>query len=1079
MRRVLLIFIPILLVLAASAQNDATAATSLTQTFEIRGTATSGKTPLPGVTITATNTLTGKKIATSTDAQGNFVLQPPARGRWVIKADFPAFAAVTKEAVINPSTPSARVDLDLVLLSRVPKTTDQVALQQTLAGVMNNRGAQSLSLTGTGMQGDGSTSDMPTDAPAMASSADAMNESVSFAGSSGRTQDFGSHVDDIRDRIEEMRARGELGQGGDMMMMGGGPGGGPGNVVIIAGPGGGGGPGMPRMRIGRGNLNRPHGSIFYSAGNSIFDAAPYSLSGTAADKPEYSSNRFGGTIGGPLPKFIDPSQKTFTFLNIFGTRSSNPYQVFSHVPTALERSGDFSQTLLSNGQSVQIYDPNTGTVGNKISNIDPIASGLLNYIPLPNQPGLQNYRFSDSAENNSVNIGFRIMRSFGSGASAGPRRGPFGRNNINFGLNYTNSDSDQLRPFQTVRGTSKSTGWNVNGGYTKSFGKWTNQLRVSYNRNKIDITNLYAGITDIEGGLGITGVSQNPQDWGLPSLAFANYSGLSDVSPVLRTDNNIMLGDTVMWRRGKHNIRFGGDYRRQLTNLKSNTNPRGSFTFTGLATSINGATGTGYDFADFLLGIPQQTSIQYSPNQYSFASNGWNFFFMDDWRVAANLSVNVGLRYEYTGPFTEAHNQLVNLDPSSGFTGVVPVQPGQSSPNNGVYPNSLVNPDRNNWAPRIGIAWKPMDKTVVRAGYGINYNLAQYRSIVQQLAFQPPFSFTQTNVLSPSTPLSLANGFPAATEGITNNYGIDVNYGLGYVQMWNLNIQRELKGNFMLNVGYTGSKGTGLDIVRAPNRGPEGLRIEGVQPFLWESSEGSSILHAGNVRLRRRFTKGVSFGATYTFSKSIDNASSIGGGATVVAQNDLDLAAERGLSSFDQRHRFTGDFMIGLPFGDGRKWLSHPGMLRTVFGDWNWNGSFNIASGFPFTARILGSYSDVSRGTNGTLRADYTGAPISLDSRSVQQWFNTAAFVLPATGQFGNAGRNTIVGPSTVTFNMSLGKEIQLREMMGLEIRADATNIFNTPQFTSIDTVVNSPTFGQVVGVGSTRRIQLSARYRF
>jgi hypothetical protein len=650
---------------------------------------------------------------------------------------------------------------------------------------------------------------------------------------------------------------------------------------------------------------------------------------------------------------------------------------------------------------------------------------------------------------------------------------------VNVGLNYNDNSSDQFRPFPSVQGKLHNNGLNTNAGHTFSKGKWTNNLRINFNRNRTDTRNLYSGATDIEGLLGISGVSQNPLDWGLPGLSFSNFSSLSDVNPVARSDRTFQVSDNVIWRHGKHNVHFGADFRHLWTDLSSNTNPRGTFTFTGLATSLSGQQGTGYDFADFLLGIPQQTSIQYSPNKYSFAENGWDLYMNDDWRVSGSLTLNIGLRYEFLSPFTEANNQLVNLDAATNFTAVTPVEPGQSGPFHGVFPASLVKPDRNNWAPRIGFAWKAFNKTVVRGGYGINYNLGQYRGIVQQLAFQPPFSFTQTNLLSSTTPLTLLNGFPISTDAVTNNYGIDPNYRLGYVQMWNLNVQRELPWNFMLNVGYTGSKGTALDIVRAPNRGPDGLRIPDVQPFLWESSQGSSILHAGNVRLRRRFTKGMAFGATYTFSKSIDNASSIGGGATVVAQNDLDLAAERGLSSFDQRHKFTGDFTFDMPFGEGRHWLNRASALEHILGSWELSGSFNIASGFPNTARVLGNFADVARGTNGTLRANYTGAPISIGDASVLQWFNTAAFLVPAPGQFGDAGRNTIIGPSLMSINMALSKSFQFKDTMGMEVRAEANNIFNMAQFTSIDTVVNSPTFGQVIGAGAPRRIQLSLRYRF
>jgi hypothetical protein len=500
--------------------------------------------------------------------------------------------------------------------------------------------------------------------------------------------------------------------------------------------------------------------------------------------------------------------------------------------------------------------------------------------------------------------------------------------------------------------------------------------------------------------------------------------------------------------------------------------------FTGLATSINGAVGTGYDLADFLSGVPQQTSIQYSPSRYSFSANGYDAYINDDWRLAASLTVDLGLRYEYIGPYTETNNRIVNLDVAPGFTAASPVQPGQVGPYSGPFPASLVNPDRNNWAPRIGIAWKPLKNTVIRAGYGINYNLGQYRNVVQQLAFQPPFSFTQTNVLSATTPLTIQNGFPISTDTVTNNYGIDLNYRLAYVQMWNLSIQHELKWNIILNIGYTGTKGTGLDIVGAPNRGPSGLLIPGVQAFLWESSQGDSTMNAGIVRIRKRFTNGVSFGATYTYSKSLDDASSIGGGATVVAQNENDLSAERGLSSFNQTHRLVGDFVLDLPFGEGRKWITHGGATEKLFGAWQMSGSFSIATGFPFTARVLGNFLNVSQGVNGTLRA-VTGQSIQIADPTVLQWFNTGAFALPPTGQFGDARRNTIVGPAAINFNMALSKTFQLKDAMGLEVRAEASNVFNTPQFTLIDTTINSPTFGQVIGVGASRHIQFSARYRF
>jgi hypothetical protein len=423
----------------------------------------------------------------------------------------------------------------------------------------------------------------------------------------------------------------------------------------------------------------------------------------------------------------------------------------------------------------------------------------------------------------------------------------------------------------------------------------------------------------------------------------------------------------------------------------------------------------------------------------------------------------------------------VNLDINPAISAVSPVLPGAVGPFTGAFPITVIEPDRNNFAPRVGLAWKADKKTVVRGGYGINYNTGQYGSIVQNLAYQPPFAFTQTNVDSQTQTLTLQNGFPGTSATVTNNFAVDKNYKLGYVQIWNLDIQRELSPSLLINIGYNGSKGTALDMERAPNRLPNGqLRIADVQPFILETSQGDSILHAGSIRVRKRLRHGISAQGTYVFSKSIDNASSIGGGAEVVAQNDQDLAAERSLSSFDQRHRFTGNFVYELPFGTGKKWLNNNGgWLENALGDWQWSGDFTVASGLPFTPRVLGACTDIAQGVNGTLRADLTGAPITLGDPSVNEWFNPAAFAVPTCGQFGDARRNIIIGPGQFSFDMSVNKTLLAKDTRALELRIAANNVFNRPQFTTIDTVLNSPTFGYVIGTGAMRRVTLTARYRF
>ena len=881
-------------------------------------------------------------------------------------------------------------------------------------------------------------------------------------------------------------------------------------------------------RRGRFDLNRPHGMVDYTANDGALNAAPYSLEGEPRTKPDYLQHRFGVTLGGPLniPKLYQGGSKTFFFFNYNGARGNTLYDAFSVVPTAAERNGDFSNsTILTHDSSgkpihipVQLFYPSTSSLsgqpipGDNLQNsgltLSPIAQSLLDFIPTLNVPGAapdtQNFHFVTSTLNDSDDLNIRLNRALG-GTSAGPRqRGP--RNNLNFGLHYHAASANVTNPFPSVGGTSRTRSFDVPVGYVRSFGKLNNMARFDFNRSRIVTQNLYAFQQDITGDLGISGVAQNPFDWGIPNLSFTHFGSLTDTNPQLLRNQTWTFSDNMIWPHGKHTLRWGGDFRRIQINTESASNPRGAFTFTGLNTSRTQSASSqsqqtgGFDFADFLLGMPQQSSVsfgspQFGSGNYHFRGNSWDLYAQDEWRLRNNLTLNIGLRYEYISPFSELNNLIVNLDLPAGFTAPpVTVQVGQTSPFNGALPVTLVRPDRNNFAPRLGIAWKAVRNTVVRAGYGINYNTSAYQSIVQNMAFQPPFATTATNIES-STNLLTLNNVPVPSGSITNNFGVDPNYRLGYVQVWNVDIQQQIRATLVMNLDYTGTKGTRLDILEAPNRTATGVLFPGVQPFYWEESAGDSTANAGSVRVRKRLQSGISIGGRYTFSKSLDNASTIGSGeplvaaggnnraltsgTTNVAQNAFDLAAERGLSSFDQRHQFTADYLWELPFGHDRRWLNRSGGLRNILGDWNWSGDWTIASGQPFTPRILGSFADVNRGTNGTLRPDLSGQPIALADPTTAEWFNTAAFTLPAIGQFGNARRNSIIGPGTRVFDMAFTKIVSLAETRTLELRAQVSNIFNTPQFTGIDTAVNSLTFGRVISVGAMRNLQLTARYRF
>src|SRR5882724_8241408 len=688
---------------------EQTAAPAAAPTYEITGSVRSGKTPLPGVSITAANTLTGKKYAAATNSEGKFALSGITRGRYVVRVEFMGFAAFTQEVVLNPENPSAKVDAELILASRQQEQSNNGSAAIAAAG----RGFQSLAMDSAlstlaggnsgfggaggsgGGQGNGDLSSLPMNG----AGAEGPTESVSVSGAQGRTQDFGGgSEEDLQQRIQEFRDRAQREGGGGFGGGGGGGFGGPGGGMIVLG----------RMPKGF-NLNQPHGMLYFSDDNAGLDARSYALTGIEAPKADYNQARFGVNIGGPLniPKILNGGNKWFFFGGWNGSRGSSPYDAFSTVPTVGERGGNFSAATYNDGKPVQLFNPQTGQqyqfngVSNAIdpSSISPAATALLQYIPMPNiatTPSGQNFHYVTSAESNSDTVTLRLIHNFGT--SGGPGFGPFAvgggggasggggrrsQNNINFGLNWSRSSNNLVNPFPSLAGSTGTQGLNASAGWVYSKGRVSSMFRVNYNHNHVLTANLYTNARDVAGtgGAGIIGISNDPFDWGLPGISFTSFGGLNDPTARRELDQTYSISETVSWNRGKHNWRFGGDYRRILQSFRSARNAEGSFVFTGFATSQYATGGglpaadTGYDFADFLLGLPQQTTLQSGTNSYDFRANSFDVYAQDDFRFRPSLSFNLGLRYEYNGPYTEAHNQIANLNVGSGFTSAQLVLP--------------------------------------------------------------------------------------------------------------------------------------------------------------------------------------------------------------------------------------------------------------------------------------------------------------------------------------------------------------------------------------------------------------------
>ncbi len=861
-------------------------------------------------------------------------------------------------------------------------------------------------------------------------------------------------------------------------------------------------------------MNRLRGNITESYTNSAFDAHPYPLNVAESPQIPSYSEQWGATIGGPLviPKIYNGGNKTSFFVNYSMTRGKSPFDSFASVPTPAERTGDFSQAQTTAGTVPNIYNPfscsgtpfcdnPTQFSYNGILNVIPPASldkaalGLLNYIPPPNLPGsIQNFHLQESLPTAND----RIMGRIGQQISA--------KDSLNAMYYFNSARSQSVSTFPALTSTTSVRGQNMSLTEIHTLGPRTvNTLTANFNRQRSSLLDPFAYKQNIAGDLGIQGIATDPLDWGLPALQFTNFGALNLAIPSLTRNQTFRFMDIFLRNVGKHNIRVGGEVRRVQQNTLKDPNARGTFAFSGYTTSDFTSNGlpvanTGFDLADFLLGLPQTTSVQFgvpSPSNY-FRSWAYDGFIQDDWRATAHLTILYGLRYEYFAPFTEKYGHLSDLTFGPGFSSAVVtcLNPAYSTCQNpGNLPSSLLRGDDHNFAPRIGLAYRPWSKhsLVLRTGYGLFYDGSIYSRLYTNMASQPPFAQASTLVTTPKEVLTLENGFPKLGPNIlSNNYALDPNFRTPYAQTWNFSIEDEFVRNVILSIGYIGTKGTKLDLLLAPNQSPPGAPIttgaqtalQNALAFTYETSGAASIYQGLQVGLRRQFHGGFSMSGQYVFSKSIDDAASVGGAERSVAQNYLDLQAERGLSSFDVRNKLLINHTYQLPFGEQRRWLNKGGTMGRAFGNWQISGITTIQSGTPSTAQILGNLSDrAGTAAISNLRADATGLPVALprSQRTTLDFFSTAAFSLPAAGEYGDAGRDTIPGPGTVNFNMSLDKLVTFSRERGIrgDFRITSNNIFNTPKFGNLSTVVNGEGFGRVTSVGAMRSVIFSLRLRF
>ena len=792
----------------------------------------------------------------------------------------------------------------------------------------------------------------------------------------------------------------------------------------------------------RGGRSLYNGNLGFSLDNSALDARSFSLTGQDTPKPGFNRMQGRASFGGPLkiPGLIQRNGPNFTVnYQWVRDRIASTQAGTGLVPTLAQRAG-----ILPGGDIPQ-------------AQISQQAIALLNLYPLPNFDSTRyNYQIPLISGTHQDSLQARMNKQVKKNQYSGT-----------LGLQSTRTDNTNLFGFLD---TGRSLGMNLQLNWRHSFTQRA-FVNFGYQFSRFSSTNIpffFATQDDFSGREGITGNSRDPVNYGPPALSFA--SGItplndSQYSSIHNQTNGVSVD--ALWNRGRHNITYGTSFRRVQFNSLAQQEPRGTFTFTGLA--------AGSDFAGFLLGVPDTASIAFGNADKYFRTSSYDAFVTDDWRVRSSLTLNVGMRWEYSAPITELYGRLVNLDVAPGFTAVSPVLGFNSSL------SSLVHPDKNNIAPRIGISWRPFSASsmVVRAGYGVYYDTAVYQSIATQMAQQSPLSKSLLVQNSPATHLTLANGFVGSPKITATTFAIDPDFRVGYAHNWQASVQRDLPFALQIVTTYTGIKGTRSQQEFLPNTFPVGVLnpcTECPSGFKYLTSNGNSIRHAGLMQLRRRLRSGFTAELQYTFAKSIDDAA-LGGkgqGGSVIAQDWLNLTGERSLSNFDQRHllSLTMQYTTGMGLRGGSLMSGWRGAL---FKEWTASTQVTAGSGLPLTP----VYQAVVPGTGvtGSIRPDYTGAPV-YDAPS-GLFLNPAAYVAPQSGHWGNAGRNTITGPRQFSLNASMSRTFRLSDRYSADFRIDAANALNHPVFAGWVTVISSSQFGLPTFANPMRSVQTSVRVRF
>lgn len=833
--------------------------------------------------------------------------------------------------------------------------------------------------------------------------------------------------------------------------------------------------------------NQFHGELFEFARNKAFTARSF----FDAQTPPFVQNQFGGLLGGPVVK-----NKLFFFSDYQGTRVRQGVTYIQTVPTAAQRGGNLAD-------QVQFFDPTavTGTsadglpiraafAGNQIpsSRINPVAANLLAALPLPNLAGtVNNYRAAESNAQDFDSGDGRIDAIL-------PHSG-------NLFVRYSNANARIVTPavFGVLGGTpllsgdSATQGQNIAIGYTQVFSPTTlNELRLGFTRKGQAILNTSNG-QDLSTQFGLPGFNLGTFfTAGLANFSNAGFStiGSSPYSPDHIVDNVFDTADNVSLVLGRHSIKLGFSVIRQQDNHFEANYPAGNIGFSAASTGQPSASGvaTGSNLASFLLGYPSSYSRDFPFGPWGLRSTEIAGFLDDLVRVNDRLTLNFGLRYEIFTPLSEVDNRISNYSLQTNTLLLAGVNTNPAT----------INGDYNNVGPRFGFAYSLTSdkKTSIRGGFGMFYIPSKTQGGTgQRLIYNPPFAINQSvsfdTTAVPTFVLGNAISAPVVVNpnspsGEVRMY--DPNMRDSYSEQWNIDLQRQLGQTWLIDAAYVGTRGVKLwnsfNINQAiPGAGPLQSRYAispNVTTILASQDLGASKYESLQLKLEKRFSSGLAILGAYTYSKSLDSGGSSGSlGPGASPQDPQDLRAEWGLSTFDVRNRFVLSSLYALPIGKGKKFFSSMnGVEDALFGGWQLNGILTLQSGLPFTPTINSNPANSNSSFSRPNRIGNGALPSS--SRTIQDWFDISAFTIPGVFQYGNSGRDILIGPGTINLDFSLFKVFRLTERGQLEFRAESFNLANHPNFANPATAIDAPGAGAITSTyNQGRELQLALKLLF